>query len=57
MFTLPEFSNSKIINWNFHLTDNDDLGYDMILRDKLYKPLLKYEYIFMVNWEHGKQNQ
>ena len=30
-FTLPELSNSKIINWNFRLTDNEDLGYDMIL--------------------------
>ena len=30
-FTLPEFSNSKDINWNFHLTNSEDLGYDMIL--------------------------
>ena len=30
-FTLPEFSNFKIINWEFHVTDYEDLGYDMIL--------------------------
>lgn len=30
-FTLPEFSNSKIINWKFYLTEDEDLGYDMIL--------------------------
>ena len=31
MFSLPEFSNSKLINWKFHLTDNEDLGYDMVI--------------------------
>ena len=37
-FTLPEFSNSKLITWNFHLTDNEDLGYDLILgRDIMLK--------------------
>ena len=30
-FTLPEFSNLKIITWNLHLTDNENLGYDLIL--------------------------
>ena len=31
LFSLPEFSNSKLINWKFHLTDNEDLGYDMVI--------------------------
>ena len=34
-FTLPEFSHSKIINWKFHLTELEDIGYDMIIGQDL----------------------
>ena len=35
---LPEFSHSKIINWQFHLTKMEDIGYDMIIgRDLMTK--------------------
>ena len=30
-FTLPEFSDKKIIRWNFNITDSKDLGYDIII--------------------------
>ena len=30
-FSLPEFSNQKIINWVFNVTSLEDLGYDVIL--------------------------
>ena len=52
-FTLPEFSDKKIINWTFSVTDSKDLGYDMIVgRDLLLE--LKIDVSFnkkMVNWE------
>ena len=35
-FTLPEFSDKKIITWQFNVGDKDNLGYDMIIgRDLL----------------------
>ena len=30
-FTLPEFSDKKIIKWTFNITDSKDLGYDIII--------------------------
>jgi hypothetical protein len=30
-FSLPEFSDQKIINWVFNVTNSEDLGYDVIL--------------------------
>ena len=30
-FSLPEFSDQKIINWVFNTTSSEDLGYDVIL--------------------------
>ena len=38
-FTLPEFSNSKIINWKFDVIDSKDLGYDIIIGRDLMKAL------------------
>ena len=31
-FTLPEFSDKKIVNWTFSATDSPHVGYDMIIR-------------------------
>ena len=30
-FSLPEFSDQKIINWVFNVTSSEDLGYEVIL--------------------------
>ena len=38
-FTLPEFSNKKIITWSFSVTDNKDLGYDIVIGRDLMKEL------------------
>ena len=52
-FTLPEFSATKVINWKFQLTDNEDLGYDFIIgRDLMSK--LGIDISFekeMITWE------
>ena len=30
-FSLPEFSDKKIINWRFNIFESEDLGYDMVI--------------------------
>ena len=37
--TLSEFSDSKIINWKFDITDSKDLGYDIIIGRDLMQAL------------------
>ena len=52
-FTLQEFSDKKIINWEFNVVDSKNLGYDMILgRDIMLQ--LKMDVSFAqksVSWE------
>ena len=52
-FSLPEFSDKKVITWNFSVTDSKDLGYDLILgRDLMTE--LKMDILFSqktLNWE------
>ena len=52
-FTLPEFSDKKIIKWDFNVFDGDHLDYDVVIgRDILYN--LKIDFSFdktMVKWE------
>ena len=52
-FSLPEFSDKKIITWTFNVADKESLGYDMILgRDLLME--LKMNVSFnrkIVTWE------
>ena len=52
-FTLPEFSDKKIINWTFSVANTEDLGYDAIIgRDLLLN--LKINISFgkeLVSWE------
>ena len=36
-FSLPEFSDQKVINWTFNVADTEDLGYEAIIgRDLLW---------------------
>ena len=30
-FSLPEFSDKKIVNWKFNIFESEDLGYDMVI--------------------------
>ena len=39
LFSLPEFSESKIIDWEFSLTDSEHLGYDIIIGRDLMREL------------------
>ena len=52
-FTLSEFSDKKIVHWNFNIIDSKDVGYDMILgRDIMLQ--LKMDVSFAqksVSWE------
>lgn len=51
--SLPEFSDSKIINWKFSVEDSENIGYDMIIgRDLMMQ--LKINFSFenkSVSWE------
>ena len=38
-FTLPEFSNSKIVKWNFAVAKSSDIGYDMVIGRDLMESL------------------
>ena len=52
-FSLPEFSDQKIINWVFNVTSSEDLGYEVILgRDILLS--LKINISFEKEMFHGK---
>ena len=52
-FALPEFSDKKIIKWNFNITSSDDLGYDMIIgRDILMTLGINFSFVNKtVEWE------
>ena len=38
-FTLPEFSDSKIVKWNFAVAKSEDIGYDMVIGRDLMESL------------------
>ena len=52
-FTLPEFSDKKIIKWKFNVTDSEELGYDMIIgRDILTELGINFSFdTKTVEWE------
>ncbi len=55
-FNLPEFSESKIITWDFHITEKNNLGYDMIIGRDLMQEL-GMDLVFsenVVTWEGTK---
>ena len=57
LFTLPEFSESKILHWDFHLdpeTDTQGTGYDMIIGWDLMQELgvlIDFQTTKTVSWE------